>query len=107
MADTRTAPTKVSANLSELTKEVIGDLYFQSLGNPESRKMHIRLNEARSGPTQITPSVHDAEIDFKCWYSGLLSLANAIDPGLDLPPAQNMVGYIAQNFDRVKTSIAA
>jgi hypothetical protein len=99
--------TKVSTNMSELTKEVIGELYIVSIGNPETRKMHTRLAEARSGPTPVAPSVHDAELDFKCWYSGLQSLAHAIDPGVDLPPTQNMVGFITQNFERVKSSIAA
>jgi hypothetical protein len=94
-------------NISELTKEEIGDLYFQSLGNAESRKLHMGLANARSGPTPVAPSVHEFEIDFKCWYAGLLSLAHAIDPGVNLPPTQIMVGYIAQNFDRAKTAVAA
>jgi hypothetical protein len=99
--------TKTLTNISELTKEEIGDLYFLSLGTSESRKMHMGLVGARSGPTPVAPSVHDLEIDFKCWYSGLISLAHAIDPGVNLPPTQNMVGYIAQNFDKAKTALAA
>jgi hypothetical protein len=98
---------KTLTNISELTKEEIGDLYLLSLGNIETRKMHTGLATARSGPTPVPPSVHEFELDFKCWYAGLLSLANAIDPGVNLPPTQTMVGYIAQNFDRAKTAIAA
>jgi hypothetical protein len=94
-------------NVSELTKEGIGDLYFQSLGNIETRKMHAGLVTARSGPTPVAPVIHDVELDFKCWYAGLLSLARAIDTGVDLPPTQEMVGFIVQNFERAKTAIAA
>jgi hypothetical protein len=98
---------KTLTNVSDLTKESIADLYFLSLGNIETRKMHTGLSGKRDGPTPIPPSVHDLELDFKCWYSGLTSLANAIDAGVDLPPPGNMVGYIAQNFERAKTAIAA
>jgi len=100
------APTTLT-NVSELTKEGIGDLYFLSLGNMESRKMHTGLSGKRDGPTPIPPSVHEFELDFKCWYSGLTSLAHAIDPGVALPPTQVMIGYIVQNLDRAKTAIAA
>src|SRR6202051_3494056 len=87
---------------SELTKEGIADLYFLSIGNIESRKMHTGLSGKRDGPTLVAPSIHDVELDFKCWYSGLLSLANAMDPGVDLPPPLEMNGYIVQNFERAK-----
>jgi hypothetical protein len=99
-------PTTIT-NVSELTKEGIGDLYFKSLGNIETRKMHSGLATARSGPTPVAPVIHDVELDFKCWYSGLLSLARAIDPGVELVPAQEMTGFIVQNFERAKTAIAA
>jgi hypothetical protein len=98
---------KTLTNVSELTKETIADLYFLSLGNIEQRKMHTGLAGKRDGPALIPPSVHDLELDFKCWYSGLSSLAHGIDPGVDLPPTQAMVGYITSNFERAKTAIAA
>lgn len=96
-------------NVSNLTKESIADLYFQSLGNTETRKKHnmALLSEARGAPTRIAPSVHDLEIDFTCWYGGLESLASAIDPGVDLPALEEMVGYISQNFERARTAVAA
>jgi hypothetical protein len=100
------APTTLT-NVAELTKEEIGDLYFLSLGKSESRKLHMGLANSRSGPTPVAPSVHEFELDFKCWYCGILDLVAAIDPGARLPPAQIMVGYIVQNFERAKTAIVA
>ena len=98
---------KIINSVGDLTKEEIGSLYFLSIGNKETRKMHAGLLGARSGPTPVAPSTHDMEIDFTCWYGGILSLANALDPGVSLPPTQVMLGYITQNFEKVTTAIAA
>ena len=98
---------KILTNVSELTKEGIGDLYFLSLSNIETRKMHVGLMGKREGPTPVGPSVHDLKPDCTCWYSGLISLAHALDPGVILPPAEEVVSYLVQNFERAKTAIAA
>jgi hypothetical protein len=98
---------KTLTNVSELTKEAIGDLYFQSLGNIQTRKMHVRLQENRGGPTPVAPSVHDIELDVPSWYAGILSIASGLDPGVDLPPVKEVVGYITANFERAKAAIAA
>jgi hypothetical protein len=100
-------PTTIT-NVSELTKEIIADLYFRSLGNPDSRRNnHAGLTGARTGPSAVAPSVHDIEMDFGCWYGGLLSLAYALDDDSKLPKTTEMTSYISPQFDRVKSAIAA
>ena len=98
-------------NVSNLTKESIADLYFLSLGTPQTRKLHnmTLLAESRGNPTRISPSVHETETDFTCWYGGLQALAQALDPGVEIPVLKEMVSYITQgqNFDKVKTAVAA
>jgi hypothetical protein len=100
---------KILTNVSNLTKESIAELYFLSLGEPQTRKLHnmALLTESRGGLARIPPSVHDTEIDFTCWYGGVTSVAQGIDPGVDLPPLKEMVGFITNNFEKVKTAIAA
>lgn len=100
---------KILTNVSNLTKESIADLYFQSLGEPQTRKLHnmALLTESRGGLARIPPSVHDTEIDFTCWYGGLLALAQAIDPGMEVTPLKEMLTFITNNFEKVKTAVAA
>src|SRR3982074_3812428 len=96
-------------NVSNLTRESIAELYFQSLGEPQTRKLHnmTLLSESRGGLARVPPSIHDTEIDFTCWYGGVTSVAEAIDPGVDLPPLKETVTFITNNFEKVKTAVAA
>jgi len=96
-------------DLSELTKDVIADLYFRSLGNIETRKNHVLLlpKIAEANLKAPPPSVHDIEKDFTAWYGGVLSLTRELDPDTHLPPTNQMVAFIGQNFDRAKQAIAA
>jgi hypothetical protein len=96
-------------NVSELTKEVIGGLYLESLANTKTRVTHVSLKPRlldANAPMPI-PSVHDISMDFTSWFGGLLSLANAIDPGCELPPIKELIGYVTQNFERAKAAVAA
>jgi hypothetical protein len=105
------APAKTVINVSSITKGEIADLYFLSLGNVESRKNHILLSRPRAGPQttpgQASPSVQDMEADFTCWYGGLQSIAEAVDPGVVLPPTKEMIGLITPQWERAKTQLAA
>jgi hypothetical protein len=97
--------TKSISNVSELNKETIGEMYIRSLSNPETRKLHPGLK--RDGP-QGSLSTPELERDFTGWYGGLFSLCHALDPGVDLPPAPEMVQYITQQkIKPVKQAIAA
>jgi hypothetical protein len=100
---------KTLTDLADLTKDMIVDLYFQSLQNTEWRKSHVLLTPkiAQANVTAPIPSVHDIEMDFTAWYGGLTSLARAFDPGTSLYPVNQMFTLISQNFERVKQAIAA
>ena len=100
-------PQNTVNDVSQLTKEAIGDLYFRSLGNNETRTMHNPLLVSKGGPQGRSPTPGDLTLDFTCWYGGVISCANVIDPGVALPALKEMVGYINQNFERAKTAIAA
>ena len=99
---------KTLNDLSELRQDGIADLYFLSLGNSKTRGSHVllkpKITEAAPAPA---PSIHDVELDFTAWYGGLLSLANGLDPGIDLPSPREMVGVITKGFERAKAAIAA
>ncbi|MGD0958120.1 MAG: hypothetical protein ABR953_15010 [Candidatus Acidiferrales bacterium] len=69
---------KTAFNLAGATREECCNLYLQSLGNPETRRMHPLI------PTG-TITVEDLKIDFKTWYGGVLALARAIDPDVGSP----------------------
>jgi hypothetical protein len=100
---------KTLNELSELTQDGIADLYFQSLGNPKTRGSHVLLKPKITEAAVPTPepSVHDIEMDFTSWYGGLLSLANGIDPGIDLPTPRAMASVIIKGFERAKAALAA
>jgi hypothetical protein len=100
---------KTLTDLSDLTKEMIVDLYFRSLQNSAWRKNHVLLTPKTPQADVITPipSVHDIEMDFTAWYGGVLSLGHALEPETTLPTTNQMLPLIGQNFDRVKQAIAA
>jgi hypothetical protein len=102
---------KIVTNVSELTKELIAEMYFNSLGNREMRPSHVPLIEASGGggPGRAWTKPPDDVInrDFAGWYGGLTSLAHGIDPGVALPTLKECAGYVTQNFERAKTAIAA
>ena len=100
-------PQTIITNVSELTKDEIANLYFRSLGNTEMRKSHLSLWPPGVNRVPMSPSTQDVEIDFTCWYGGLLSLAYGIDPGVVLPTMKEMCQFIGPQFDRAKTAIAA
>jgi len=99
-------------NLTELTKDKIGNLYFLSVENRETKGKFHFLGETRSGNISgpaggRSPTPPEIEADVACWYGGMSSLAHALDPGVTLPPLKEIIGYINQNFERVKTAAAA
>lgn len=111
------APAKTLINVSSITRGEIADLYFVSLGNAESRKNHILLSKPRPAPTPapsqgttatgFIPTVQDLEADFTCWYGGLKSIAEAVDPGVELPATKDMIGLITPQWERAKQELAA
>ena len=101
-------PPTLTTNVSELTKQGIADLYFQSVGNIDTRKSHILLQPPGITSATSPPSAHDLEMDFTCWYGGVLALAHTIDAGVELPRTKEMCQFIApQGLERVKGAIAA
>lgn len=100
---------RILNEVSELTKDGIADLYFQSLGNIRTRGTHVLLKPKISEAAVPTPppSVHDLEIDFTSWYGGVLSLAHGMNPGIELPSTREMALHITENFERAKAAIAA
>lgn len=98
---------KIVNNVSELTRESIADLYFKSLESKDMRPIHAPLIEATAGGRSPTPPNDLVLRDFTGWYGGMLSLAQAIDPGVALPGLKECGTYITQNFERVKSAIAA
>lgn len=93
---------KTANDLRQLTKEEIGELYFRSLQNAHTRKNHVFLMGTPNPPTPKT-----IETDCTVWYAGMLAFGNWIDSTVELPPVQEVVTYIAKNFERAKTAIAA
>lgn len=94
--------------VSSLTKQGIADLYFGSVGNIDTRKNHVLLQPTGIASTASPPNAHDLENDFTGWYGGVLSLAHAIDPGVEMPRTKEMCQFIApQGLERVKGAIAA
>jgi hypothetical protein len=106
-------PVTKLPSVSELTKEMIGDLYFRSLSNFEARKNHVslapKLIEGASPPSSTTTAVspHEIEQDFTAWYGGVISLAHAMDPGVELPRTKEMIALITPQSDRAKKAMAA
>ena len=102
--------TKIG-NVSELTKELYGELYLASLRNGDTRKMHFKLAEARSGPTAVSPSppsIQEVKTDFTGWFAGATSIVQALDPGVAVPTLEEMLPWITQQkYENVKTAIAA
>jgi hypothetical protein len=102
------APTITNTNVSQLTKDAIADLYFQSLGAAGTKKNHSGLQPtSRSGTLKTPWGAAELGEDFGCWYDGFLGCAKVADPGADLPPMAEMGNYITHNFERAKAAIAA
>jgi hypothetical protein len=97
-------PPKTLNNLSELTKEGIGDLYSWVLVNPEMKECRVGLNPIGAVLAPV-PSAHDIEQNFRSWYRGVLSFSQMIDPGVELPTTEEMVGFISQKFDQARAAI--
>jgi hypothetical protein len=89
-------------DVSTITVEDIGEGYFRSLGNVQTRKHHVLLGGATPAlPLQVIQN------DFSTWYAGFCALARMLNAGVNLPPTTEMFGYIAENFDRARAAIAA
>lgn len=105
------ATTATTMKVSELTKEKIGDLYFDSLKNNLTRSNHILLgldgSKATPGVPNVKPAPNDVRADFTAWYGGFITLAQMIDPGAALPPTHTMIEFVNHNFERAKEAIAA
>src|SRR5258708_6621756 len=97
---------KTGNDLKQLTKEEIGELYFQSLGNHATRKNHVLLIGG-GNPTTTPPQSKAIENDCMTWYAGVVAFGKWVDPGTELPPTQEVVAYISKNFERARSAIAA
>ncbi len=104
MTNPTTNVTKIN-RVSELTKDIIANLYFGSLSKPESRHFHPGLAEVRDSPKDI--ATNDLLTDFHTWYGGFVNLANAMGQGGELPAVSEMSTYITQNVEKAKQAIAA
>jgi len=83
---------KTTFNLTGATREDLSFLYLESLGNPDTRRMHALLPNG-----QI--SIESVRVDLRTWYSGVLSLARAIDPDARLTKWSGEIdGLITKGF---------
>jgi hypothetical protein len=104
-------PVTKLPSVGELTKETISDLYFRSLTNVEARKNHVgltpKLVEGASPPGNVHLTAEQIGRDFTAWYGGMISCAQALDPGVDLPPTKEMIALITTQGDRANKAMAA
>jgi hypothetical protein len=89
-------------DVSTLTTEDIGEGYFRSLSNVQTRKNHVLL----SGVQPALP-LNVIQNDFSTWYAGFCSLARMLNAQVNLPPIQEMIAYVGENFDRARAALAA
>jgi hypothetical protein len=95
-------PPTTTLNLTKLTKEELGALWFLSIENIETRRAHVLL-PAPGNP----PNTREIEQDVGLWYQGVCSIVKTIEPTAVMPAFREMVGYIAGQAQRVKETIAA
>jgi len=82
-------------NVGSLTKDQIAGLYFNDLRGESTKKNHPPTVAGAAHPT-----IAEIGLAFKAWYAGFCALANWLDPGVELPSAQEMVGLIGGQFER-------
>ena len=68
----------------------------------------LRLTQSSLVRVRLEPRSHnDMEGDLNGWYGGLISLAKAEEPGLDIPSTGEMIKFVTQDPERFQTAVAA
>lgn len=96
-------------NISEQTTKSMADDFFTSLKNPTTRGLHLLGTESTEHVPpipKIAPQKHEVAKDVKGWYAGCVTYANLIDPGVELPPVNEVIDLIWMQYPE-KGKIAA
>jgi len=85
---------------TKLTVETIGESYFASLNEANTKLHTLKENSRLTSP--------DIKQDVCLWYAGYKSSVRALPQGnaIPLPSVEEIVSFVNENFD-VKAKIAA
>lgn len=98
-------PTQTLQKSSQLTTEMAINAYFLSLGDQKTRTLHLPIIINKSGPP---PQTGDIRMDVKCWYGGIVALAQMLEPGSGVPAVNEVADGVTTAFaERGKSALAA